>query len=65
MKKEPFDALWADCETDEERRDFLLSGRAVATGIIAPAIVNDVAMAFHFRAGIMEERRKASEAPHA
>jgi len=49
-------ALWNDCETDDERFDFLLSGRAWETGIIARSIQNEVAMAFKFRAEIMKER---------
>jgi hypothetical protein len=52
------DALWGDCETDEERADFLLSGRAYETGVIAKAIQNEVALAFDFRAKIMAERMK-------
>ena len=39
--------LFCDCKTDEEKSNFLLSGRAVETGVIAPAISNDVAMAYH------------------
>ena len=39
--------LFCDCKTDEEKSTFFLSGRAVETGIIAPAISNDVAMAYH------------------
>jgi hypothetical protein len=38
--------LWCDCKTNQEKLDFLRSGRAVETGIIAPAIVEDVAKAF-------------------
>lgn len=41
--------LFNDCQTDEERVQFLLSGRAVETGIIAPAIVETVASAFMYR----------------
>ena len=39
--------LFCDCKTDEEKSTFFLSGRAVETGVIAPAISNDVAMAYH------------------
>ena len=39
--------LFCDCKTDEEKSNFFLSGRAVETGIIAPATSNDVAMAYH------------------
>ena len=41
--------LWADLKTDEERVEFLRSGRAWETGIISAAIVDDVAAAFEFR----------------
>ena len=39
--------LFCDCKTDEEKSNFFLSGRAVETGVIAPAISNEVAMAYH------------------
>ena len=39
--------LFCDCKTDEEKSNFFLSGRAFETGIIAYAISNDVAMAYH------------------
>ena len=39
--------LFCDCKTDEEKGNFFLSGRAVETGVIAPDISNDVAMAYH------------------
>ena len=39
--------LFCDCKTDEEKSNFFLSGMAVETGVIAPAISNDVAMAYH------------------
>ena len=39
--------LFCDCKTDEEKSNFFLSGKGVETGIIAPAISNEVAMAFH------------------
>lgn len=45
------DKLWCDLKTDQERADFIRSGRALETGIIAQAIVEDVATAFEFRAG--------------
>ena len=38
--------LWCDLSNDEERIEFLLSGRAVETGIIAPFVVDDVIRAF-------------------
>lgn len=39
--------LFSDLKTDEEKSAFFLSGRAHETGIIALAIQNDVAMAYH------------------
>jgi len=38
--------LWCDLKTDQERVEFLRSGRAWETGIIAKSIVEDVAQAF-------------------
>jgi len=57
------DALWTDLETDEERVNFLISGRGFETGIIAKAVQNEVAMAFQFRAEIIKERMKDKAAP--
>ena len=42
--------LWCDLKTDKERAEFLLSGRAHETGIIAQSIVEDVAKSFAYRA---------------
>lgn len=42
--------LWCDLKNDKERVEFLRSGRAWETGIIAKAIVNEVADAFEYRA---------------
>lgn len=39
--------LFSDLKTDEEKSNFFLSGRGYETGVIAPAIQNDVAMAYH------------------
>lgn len=47
--------LFCDCKTDEEKANFFLSGRAVETGIIAPAISNDVSMAYHRCAEFQKE----------
>lgn len=44
--------LWCDLTCDEERIEFLLSGRAVETGIIAPSIVDDVIKAFRAKQAI-------------
>lgn len=35
--------LWCDLQTDRERLEFIESGRAVDTGILAPAMVEDLA----------------------
>ena len=35
--------LWGDLKTDRERLEFIESGRAVDTGILAPAMVEDLA----------------------
>ena len=50
------DALWADCETDDDKFNFLISGRGLETGLIARAIQHEVAMAFKFRSEVMKER---------
>jgi hypothetical protein len=34
--------LWCDLEIDSERVEFLLSGRACDTGIIAPVMVGEI-----------------------
>ena len=48
--------LWCDMTNDSERVTFLKSGRAVETGIIAPAIVEDVAEAFIFRSNNLSKK---------
>ena len=47
--------LFCDCKTDEEKSNFFLSGMAVETGVIAPAISNDVARAYHRCAQLKKE----------
>ena len=39
--------LFCDLKTDEEKASFFLSGRGYETCVIAAAIQNDVAMAYH------------------
>ena len=39
--------LFSYLKTDQEKSAFFLSGRGYETGVIAPAIQNDVAMAYH------------------
>lgn len=41
------DKLFGDLKTDEEKSAFFLTGRGYETGVIAQAIQNDVAMAYH------------------
>lgn len=41
--------VWADCTNDLERAEFIESGRAYETGVIAPSIATEVADAFRFR----------------
>ena len=36
------DLLWGDLKTDRERAEFIRSGRAVDTGILAQAMVEDL-----------------------
>lgn len=43
------DLLWCDLVSDAERIAFLESGRAVATGLIAPAMVSEIVEVFRFR----------------
>jgi hypothetical protein len=40
--------LWCDLKTNRERYEFLISGRAVETGIVSPAIVDDIAKVFKY-----------------
>lgn len=44
--------LFCDLKTDEEKYNFFLSGQGYATGVIAKAIQNDVAMAYHRADGL-------------
>lgn len=41
--KTPQTALFCDCETDAERAEFFACGRAVETGVVAPAIAQQIA----------------------
>ena len=50
--------LFCDCKTDEEKSNFFLSGKAVETGVIAPAISNEVAMAYHRCAQFKKENEE-------
>ena len=56
MRKPLSEALWCDCETDEERANFIRIGRAHETGIIAKSIQCEIANVFDFRSGIMKKR---------
>ena len=53
-------ALFCDCETDEEKSEFFLSGRAYDTGIAAKAVEKDIARAF-FAASFVAELTYPSE----
>lgn len=46
MKRPLENALWRDCETDEERAEFFRSGRAFDTGVIAKDLAEPLAYAF-------------------
>ncbi len=38
--------LWCELKTDLEKAQFIESGRAVETGVIAPAIAEDIARVY-------------------
>jgi hypothetical protein len=40
------DKLWADLDTDAERIEFLESGQAINTGIIAPSMIAEIVSVF-------------------
>lgn len=40
-------ALWCDLKNDADRANWLLLGRGYETGVIAKAVQNDIAMAYH------------------
>lgn len=42
MKRPLEKALWCDCENDQDRLEFLKSGRAWETKIIAMSVVKDI-----------------------
>lgn len=47
-----YQQLWCDLLSDEERIEFLESGKAVETGIIAPSVVEDVIRSFKAAAAL-------------
>ena len=49
MLKSNVKTLFCDCQTDALRAEFFRSGRAVETGIVAPAIADIIAAAFEAR----------------
>ena len=61
MKRELKNALWSDMETDEERVEFLRSGRAWKTGVISQSLINDVADAFEYRVRVRAKREKGGK----
>lgn len=54
--------LFSDLKTDEEKSNFFLSGRGYETGVIAPAIQNDVAMVYHRCAEYIKEVQELRDA---
>jgi hypothetical protein len=50
--------LFCDLKNDAEKANFFLSGRGYETGVIAKAIQNDVAMAYHRCAVAAAELRR-------
>lgn len=52
--------VWGDLVSDEERIAFLESGRAVASGIIAPAIVPEIVAAFRCRVAMCSMNQLAT-----
>ena len=46
MKQPMGNALWFDCETDDERAVFFRNGRAYDTGVIAKDLAEPLALAF-------------------
>jgi len=55
------DMLWCDCKTDEEREQFILSGDAYKTGIIAEAMQADLAIAYKTKIMLKAENEKLIE----
>ena len=55
------DKLWCDLRTDEERSAWLLLGRGHETGVVAVAIQNDLAMAYHRLAALAQMTAAAPE----
>lgn len=53
--------LWCDLRTDEERSAWLLLGRGYETGVVARALQNDLAMAYH-RLALLSASLRASPA---
>jgi hypothetical protein len=53
--------LFLECKTDEEKYNFFLSGQGYATGVVAVAIQNDVAMAYQRCAVSAAELRRLHE----
>jgi len=49
--------LWCDLKTDQEKAEFLRSGKACGSGIIAEEIQKEVAEAFQFRADNLNSSR--------
>lgn len=50
--------LWCDLNSNTERAEFIECGRAVETGIIAPAIAKDLAAAYRDLAQMRSPKKK-------
>ena len=52
--KTPQTALFCDCDTDAERAEFFACGRAVETGVVAPAIAPQIADVYERATELLE-----------
>lgn len=46
LKEKYKNKLWIDLKTNREKYEFLISGRAKETGIIAPVIIREITKAY-------------------
>lgn len=54
--------IWCDLKSDEDRANWLLLGRGYETGVVAHAIQNDLAMAYHRLAQLTQAPQAATTA---
>jgi len=52
--------LWCDLKTNDQRSKWLLLGRGYETGVVAKAIQNDLAMAYH-KLALIEQQAQQQE----